>query len=85
MMAYYHFKVKYQDGVDEGYVLAQGTIHGVMRILMYIYGVDMELVELTEVTKDEYQAKQHEKYETPNTKHMQDIPGPLHGWRVRDN
>jgi len=85
MTTFYHFKVNYRDGKDEGYVIAQGTVEGVMKILSYIYGVDMELVELTEVTKDEYQTKQHEKYETPNTKHMQDIPSPLHGWKVRDN
>lgn len=84
-MTYHHFKVKYLDGVDEGYVLAQTTGHGVMNILLYIYGAEMDLIELTELTKDEYQSKQKEKYETSNTKHMQDIPSNLSGWRVHDN
>jgi len=84
-MRFYFFKVKYKGKTEAGYILTYEKIDRAHYLLMCIYGGEMELVELTETDRESYKQYIEQKYETPNTHHMQEIPSSLPGWRISDN
>lgn len=84
-MRFYHYTIVFDNEHESGHVLSQGDKARAFELIVSLYGAEVELVQLTEVTYEQYKRNQNEKYETPNTKHMQDIPSNIPGWKVRDN
>jgi hypothetical protein len=83
-MKFYFFIVNYNGKNESGYILTPGDRVRVVEMLLETYGAGVELREITETNRDQYNQYIKQKYE-PNTKHMQEIPYSLPGWKVRDN